>query len=111
MEVNGEAVRSLSVFEDRMSFVPQDDIMYNELSVEENLLYSAVLFNKRGFKTIKQCMPMVDTILQLLCIDFIRHSVVGSAEEKGISGGQKKRCSVGMEMIKEAPLFFLDGNQ
>jgi ABC-type multidrug transport system ATPase subunit len=35
--------------------------------------------------------------------------VVGSAEEKGISGGQKKRVSVAMEMMKEAPLFFLDG--
>ena len=45
MEVNGEVVSSLSVFEDRMSFVPQDDIMYDELSVEENLFYAAVLFN------------------------------------------------------------------
>jgi ABC transport system ATP-binding/permease protein len=32
----------------------------------------------------------------------------GSPEEKGISGGQKKRVSIGMELMKEPALFFLD---
>ena len=46
--------------------------------------------------------------MDLLGITFIRHSIVGSAEVKGISGGQKKRVSVACELVKEAPLFLLD---
>ena len=53
---------------------------------------------------------MVTYAEELLGIEFIRNSIVGSAEKKGISGGQKKRTSIAMEMMKEAPLFFLDGN-
>ena len=52
---------------------------------------------------------MVTYAEELLGIEFIRNSIVGSAEKKGISGGQKKRTSIAMEMMKEAPLFFLDG--
>lgn len=35
-------------------------------------------------------------------------SLIGSPEKKGISGGQKKRVSIGMELMKEPSLFFLD---
>jgi ABC-type sugar transport system ATPase subunit len=107
--VNGHSVISLSEYKNQMAFVPQDDIMYDGLTVEENVLFSAVLFNVRGYSHRSACIPFVHYVLDLLGIDFIRYSVVGSAEEKGISGGQKKRVSVAMEMMKEAPLFFLDG--
>jgi ABC-type multidrug transport system ATPase subunit len=39
----------------------------------------------------------------------LKHSIVGGASKKGISGGQKKRVSIAMEMMKEASMFFLDG--
>ena len=32
-----------------MAFVPQDDIMYDDLTVDDNIKYVAVLFNKRGY--------------------------------------------------------------
>ena len=51
---------------------------------------------------------MVHYCMELLGLSFIKHSVVGSPEQKGISGGQKKRVSIGMELIKEPSLFFLD---
>ena len=37
------------------------------------------------------------------------HIVVGSQERKGISGGQRRRVSVAIEMMKEADMFLLDG--
>ena len=96
--VNGKQVNSLAEkrFRDIMAFVPQDDIMYDELTVEDNVLFAAKLFNKRGYKTDVECLPMVHWALELLGISFIRHSIVGNADSKGISGGQKKRCSVAM---------------
>jgi ABC-type multidrug transport system ATPase subunit len=72
-----------------MAFVPQDDIMYDDLTVEENVLYSAVLFNRRNFTLQSECLLLVNYILNMLGIDFIKNSRVGSPEERGISGGQK----------------------
>ena len=106
--INGVSVESLNDYSNRMAFVPQDDIMNDELTVEENILFAAVLFNKRGITHRSKILPFVHYIEDLLCIEFIRNSIVGSAELKGISGGQKKRVSVAMEMTKEAALFFLD---
>ena len=106
--VNGVQVDSLVPFRDQMAFVSQDDIMYDDLTVEDNIVYSAILFNKRGYKTRDEVLPMVIHVMDLLGITFIRHSVVGSPEVKGISGGQKKRVSVAMELMKEPTFFLLD---
>jgi ABC-type multidrug transport system ATPase subunit len=108
IKVNGKVVHSLLDYQSEMAFVAQDDIVYEELTVEDNILYSALLFNKRGYRTLEEIMPMVVAAEKILGIDFIRYSVVGSAAKKGISGGQKKRLSIAMEMTKEAAMFFLD---
>jgi ABC-type multidrug transport system ATPase subunit len=108
LKINGKE-DSLSNYRDEMAFVPQDDIMYDDLTVEENIVYAAVLFNKRNFTRKEHVLLMVDHILDLLGLNFIRLSVVGSPEKRGISGGQKKRVSVAMELTKESSLFFLDG--
>eukprot|EP01038_Epipyxis_sp_PR26KG_P006101 gene6101-8410_t len=108
IRVNGATVNSLVDYSSQMAFVPQDDILYEELSVEDNIFYSALLFNKRGLMKAVDILPMVNKAEKLLGIDFIRTSIVGSAVRKGISGGQKKRVSITMEIMKEASLFFLD---
>jgi len=108
LTVNGHAVDTLERFRRRTAYVPQEDIVNDELSTEENILYSALLFNRRGYLAAAECMPMVLRAEQLLDISHIRTSVVGSPAKRGISGGQKKRVSIGMELMKEAELFFLD---
>jgi ABC-type multidrug transport system ATPase subunit len=92
-----------------MAFVPQDDIVYEDLTVEENVLYATVLFNKRNYRKKRDCLIMTDHIIKLLGIEMVRYSRVGSPEQRGISGGQKKRVSVAIELAKEPALFFLDG--
>ena len=106
--VNGHQVGSLELFRRRTAYVPQEDIVNDELSIEENILYSALLFNRRGYLHAAEVMPMVLRAEKLLDISHIRTSVVGNAARRGISGGQKKRVSIGMELMKEAELFFLD---
>eukprot|EP01032_Pedospumella_encystans_P014018 gene14018-16118_t len=108
MTVNGFPVESLERLKTRTAYVPQDDIVNDELSVEENILFSALLFNKRGHLRVDEVMPMVIQAERLLDIVHIRTSVVGSPLNRGISGGQKKRVSIAMELMKEAELFFLD---
>ena len=81
---------------------------YDDLSVEDNIFFAAILFNKRGLHSREEVRSLVDHAIELLGLSFIRYSIVGSAEKKGISGGQKKRVSIAMEMVKEAAMFFLD---
>jgi ABC-type multidrug transport system ATPase subunit len=57
--VNRVATTSLAAYRDEMAFVPQDDILYEELTVEENVAFSAILFNRRGYTTRVQVAPMV----------------------------------------------------
>mmetsp|Transcript_30790 Transcript_30790/g.42142 ORF Transcript_30790/g.42142 Transcript_30790/m.42142 type:complete len:927 (-) Transcript_30790:291-3071(-) len=108
LNVNNRKVESLVEYRNCMAFVPQDDIMYDDLTVDDNIKYAAVLFNKRGYNTMKEVMPMVDAIEEMLGITFIRSKIVGNAERRGISGGQKKRVSIAIELVKESSLFFLD---
>ena len=45
-----------------VAYVPQEDILYDELTVEENILYSALLFNRRGLVQTLDLYPMVCTL-------------------------------------------------
>jgi ABC-type multidrug transport system ATPase subunit len=75
--VNKDKVTSLAPFSNCMGFVPQDDIMYDELTVSENLKYAAMLFNRRGYVSIPEVLPMVHHTMELLGLSFIKHSIVG----------------------------------
>jgi ATP-binding cassette subfamily G (WHITE) protein 2 len=52
----------------------------------------------------------VQSLLKMLGIDHVKDSLVGNAMIKGISGGQKKRLSVAVEIVNLPNFIFLDGN-
>jgi ABC-type multidrug transport system ATPase subunit len=106
--INGCETHSLSALTNNMAFVPQDDVVYEDLTVEDNIMYSAMLFNKRRLLTYQDLLPMVYKIEQMLSVEHIRYCKVGGVEKRGISGGQRKRVSIGMEIVKESALLFLD---
>ncbi len=92
---------------DLVGSVPQDDIVLPELTVEESLLFGARL-RLRGEEALDPQEP-VDRVLGELGIPHIRHSRIGDALRRGISGGQRKRVNVGQEVISEsARVLFLD---
>ena len=57
--------------------------------------------------TAAQRIGIVQDILDVLDIKRIQHSLIGSAEKRGISGGQRKRVNIGMEMVGDPSLLFL----
>jgi ABC-type multidrug transport system ATPase subunit len=98
--MNGQLIENLECFKRYIAYVPQDDIIHDDLSVEENIVYAALLFNKRGYINAVEVLPMVLRSEVLLDISHIRTSVVGSPDRRGISGGQKKRVRyVDMNML------------
>jgi ABC-type multidrug transport system ATPase subunit len=108
--VNGQDLPSLNILSKEVGFVPQNDICYEELTVEDNIMFSAMLFNRRGFHRREELVAMVYQAERILGIEHIRFTVVGKAgsNKERISGGEKKRVSIGMELVKETAFLFLD---
>ena len=89
-----------------IGFVSQDDLLIEELSVYDNLYFNARLcfdnYNK------KQLREVVDHMLQSLGLYEIKDIQVGSPLNKKISGGQRKRLNIALELIREPAVLFLD---
>ena len=89
-----------------IGFVPQDDLLIEELTVYQNLWYTAKLcFEGMDEKGIDE---RVIKTLKDLGLDAIKDLKVGSAINKYISGGQRKRLNIALELIREPAVLFLD---
>ncbi len=86
--------------------VPQDDLLIEELTVFENLFYNAKLcFGNLSDEEIKK---KCEHLLSDLGLSETAHLKVGSPLEKTISGGQRKRLNIALELIREPSVLFLD---
>jgi len=90
-----------------IGFVPQDDIMLSTLTVMELLTFSAKL-RLPADTPRRQLEVWVYTIIDLLGLGPHRHTVVGDAARRGLSGGQRKRVNIGIELVADPSLIFLD---
>lgn len=97
----------LSSFADRVGFVPQDDVLHGDLTVRENLKYAA-RYRLPAETTKAERKRIVNNVMKLLEIDHIANSIVGTAEKRGISGGQRKRVSIGVELVAQPSILILD---
>lgn len=91
---------------DIIGLVPQDDLLIEELTIWQNLYYSAKLIF--GNITEKQIKEKVDKILFELDLFEFRHLKVGNPLNKFISGGQRKRLNIALELIREPSIMFID---
>eukprot|EP00475_Leptophrys_vorax_P017191 TRINITY_DN2380_c0_g2_i2.p1 TRINITY_DN2380_c0_g2~~TRINITY_DN2380_c0_g2_i2.p1 ORF type:complete len:1054 (+),score=272.70 TRINITY_DN2380_c0_g2_i2:35-3196(+) len=91
----------------QIGFVPQDDIVHTKLTVRENLLFSALLRLPVSMPG-QQKLDIVDDALRMLGLSRIQDSIVGDAEKRGISGGQRKRVNIGLEIVAFPDILFLD---
>ncbi len=89
-----------------IGFVSQDDLLIEDLTVFENLYFNAKLcfgnYNKR------QLFRLVISTLKILGLFSIKDLKVGSPLNKKISGGQRKRLNIALELIREPAVLFLD---
>ncbi|HER09459.1 MAG TPA: ATP-binding cassette domain-containing protein, partial [Bacteroides sp.] len=97
---DGEQLKGVS------GYVPQDDLLIEELTVFENLYYSAKFcFGNLTGKEIRK--KVTDTLASLGLKE--KHNLkVGSVMNKTISGGQRKRLNIALELIREPSILFLD---
>jgi ABC-type multidrug transport system ATPase subunit/uncharacterized tellurite resistance protein B-like protein len=89
-----------------IGFIPQDDLLIEELTVYQNLFYNARLcFSDLSDETIRE---KVDSTLLSLGLISKKDLKVGSVFNKTISGGQRKRLNIALEMIREPSILFVD---
>jgi ABC-type multidrug transport system ATPase subunit len=89
-----------------IGYVSQDDLLIEELTVFENLYYNAKLcFDNL---TEEEIIARVDSVLKNLGLNEIRNIQIGSPLNKKISGGQRKRLNISLELIREPAIMFLD---
>jgi ABC-type multidrug transport system ATPase subunit len=86
--------------------VSQDDLLIEELTVYQNLYYNAKLCFDNYSE--KQIIDSVNRTLENLGLFEIRDIQVGSPLNKKISGGQRKRLNIALELIREPSILFLD---
>lgn len=89
-----------------IGFVPQDDLLIEELTVYQNLWYTA----KLCFEGMPEAEidKRVNSVLAQLGLDAAKDLKVGSPLQKYISGGQRKRLNIALELIREPAILFLD---
>lgn len=89
-----------------VGFVPQDDMLIGELTVYQNLYFNARLCF--GDYNEEQLAATVDKVLHEFDLFEIKDLQVGDTLNKQISGGQRKRLNMGLELMREPAVLFVD---
>jgi ABC-type multidrug transport system ATPase subunit len=107
IKINGFDIHSQKEnIEGVIGFVSQDDLLIEELTVYQNLYYNAKLCFA-NFSEEQLNKRVMDT-LESLGLDQRKDLKVGSVLDKKISGGQRKRLNIALELIREPAILFLD---
>jgi ABC-type multidrug transport system ATPase subunit/pSer/pThr/pTyr-binding forkhead associated (FHA) protein len=99
---NRNLYKQFAELRQRIGLVPQDDILHKELSVKRALKYAAKL-RFPADTTRAERQARIDEVLRELKLDIHKDKKVSS-----LSGGQRKRVSVALELLTKPSLIFLD---
>jgi ABC-type multidrug transport system ATPase subunit len=108
VRINGEDLYSIyDALRGSIGYVPQDDIVHPELTVWEAVRYSA-RFRLPPDYSDDEIDRRVSTTLQQLGLETVSHLQIGKPEKKVLSGGQRKRVNIAMELVTDPVIMFLD---
>jgi ABC-type multidrug transport system ATPase subunit len=104
--VNNKVPLTREVFGKVAAYVMQDDVLLETLTPHECLQFAA---NLRLSGTPEEREERVQKIIKDLRLTTCKDTLVGNVLKKGISGGERKRTSIGVELITDPSLIILDG--
>lgn len=108
VRINGEDLYSIyDALRGSIGYVPQDDIVHPELTVAEAVRYSAK-FRLPPDYSEEEIDRRVETTLRQLGLEAVQHLQIGKPEKKVLSGGQRKRVNIAMELVTDPVIMFLD---
>ena len=89
------------------AYVMQDDNLFAYSTVNETLMFAAQL-RLPASMSIEDKQRHVDTVIAKLGLTPARDTIIGNAKVRGVSGGERKRVTIGVELLHDPPLVFLD---
>lgn len=84
----------------------QSDALFPLLSVRETVQYAAYL--RCAGKTPEQCNEIADETIRVLRLTDCADTIIGNENIRGISGGQKRRVTVAVDIVHQPSVIFLD---
>lgn len=106
--LNGESLfENFDRYRSAIGYVPQDDILHKDLTVYEALYFSARM-RLPPDTTAAEIEQRINQTLKELNLSEQKDQLIGSVENKILSGGQRKRVNLGVELVSDPVLLFLD---
>lgn len=99
-DIQGNGMKRVS------GFVFQDDVILATMTVREAITMSAMLRLPKSIP-VKEKKERVEEIIKLMNLEKCANTVIGSSEMKGVSGGERKRVAISMEIITNPSVLFL----
>ena len=103
--MNGVEKDKIKNFSSYSAYVQQDDILFQTMTVRECLEFAAKLKLPGEYG---QKMARVNDLISTLKLNKCQNTRIGGPLVKGVSGGERKRTSIGVELITDPNLIFLD---
>lgn len=108
VRINGEDLYSIyDALRGVIGYVPQDDIVHPELTVFEAVKYSA-RFRLPNDYSEEEIDARVEQTLRDLGLEGVKNLQIGKPEKKVLSGGQRKRVNIALELVTDPVILFLD---
>ncbi|KAJ1813043.1 hypothetical protein LPJ56_003600 [Coemansia sp. RSA 2599] len=95
-------------FKRMLAYVEQDDLMFPQLTVDETLMASAGLRLPDEKYTKADKRERVDTVMRDLRLTHVKDTRIGGYGARGVSGGERKRVSIGVELVTDPAILVLD---
>jgi len=105
-QLNG-AEYSRSTLKQVAGYVVQDDLLFGNLTVEETLMYSAKLRLPSDVSQ-EEKRARVEDAMQKLGLLHCRNTIIGDELKRGVSGGERKRVCVAIELLMRPNVLMLD---
>ncbi|KAH9253317.1 hypothetical protein BASA81_008668 [Batrachochytrium salamandrivorans] len=107
VSVDGQLVTDWNAYRQQVAYVEQDDLMFHTLTVKETLQLAAQLRLPRELSFADK-MSTVDEVINELGLRKCEDTRIGNAKTRGVSGGERKRTSIALAILRSPTVLFLD---
>ena len=105
--LNGEKILQTRLLKVISAYVMQDDLLFPMLTVKETLMFASEFRLPRSLSKSKK-MERVQTLIDKLGLRNAADTIIGDEGHRGVSGGERRRVSIGIDIIHDPILLFLD---